>query len=176
MATQVLIIPGLFNSGPQHWQTAWEQKYQAFLRVQQTDWDTPVCEDWIARIDAEILKHNPAEVVLVGHSLACQTIIKWYDKYQRHIKGALLVAPSDVDAPSYPEGTTGFKPMLLRPLPFPSIVIASTDDIYIGFEQAQKFAQAWGSTFVDAGALGHINSDTNLGEWEWGFEYLKKLL
>lgn len=178
MATQtpVLILPGLYNSGELHWQTVWEKNNPSFFRVQQADWETPICSDWIARIDDEIVKRGAENVVLVGHSLACQTIIKWYEKYQRIIKGALIVAPSDVDAPSYPEGTQGFKPMLLIKLPFPSIVIASTNDIYIGFEQAQRFAQAWGSTFVNAGDLGHINSDSNLGEWAFGFEQLQKLL
>lgn len=176
MATQVLIIPGLYNSGPLHWQSVWETKNPHFYRVEQTDWDTPVCNDWIARIDEEIMKRNPLDIVLVGHSLACQTIVKWFEKYQRIIKGALLVAPSDVDAPSYPEGTQGFKPMTLRPLPFPTIVIASTNDEYISFEQAQKFAAAWGSTFVNAGDLGHINSASNLGEWSFGLNELQKLL
>jgi predicted alpha/beta hydrolase family esterase len=37
---RLFILPGLNNSGPQHWQTHWEQLY-GFTRIQQMDWDTP---------------------------------------------------------------------------------------------------------------------------------------
>ena len=36
----VLTIPGLWSSGPLHWQTHWEPKY-GFIRVQQRDFDHP---------------------------------------------------------------------------------------------------------------------------------------
>jgi predicted alpha/beta hydrolase family esterase len=61
-------------------------------------------------------------------------------KYQRIIKGASVVGPSDVEAPSYPPGHTGFAPMPTIQLPFPSIVIASSNDEYVTMERAKYFA------------------------------------
>ena len=175
MESKVFILPGLFNSGPQHWQTYWENVY-GFTRINQQDWETPVCEDWISLIDSTITEYPLGEVVLVGHSLANCTVAHWARKYNRKIKGALLVAPSDVEAPSYPPGTTGFSPMPLNKLPFPSIVIASSNDEYVSFSRAKEFSEAWGSEFVNAGEHGHLNSYSNLGNWAFGYEYLKKLM
>jgi predicted alpha/beta hydrolase family esterase len=170
----VLTLPGLYNSGPEHWQTWWEKEY-GFTRVNQKDWDTPILEDWIASIDAAVTKHPLDRVVLVGHSAACAAIAAWAAKYRRKIKGALLVAPSDTEAASYPAGPVGFKPMPVTPLGFPSLVIASTDDEYVSLDRAQYFANRWGSEFAFICKAGHINSASNLGKWPVGFELLNKL-
>ena len=53
-------------------------------------------------------------------------------------------------------------------LPFPSIVIASRDDPYVDFRRARALANSWGSRFADAGAVGHINTASNLGDWPFG--------
>lgn len=175
MASTVFILPGLYNSGPDHWQTHWENKY-GFIRILQKDWETPVCDDWIKTIDEKISEHNPEDVVLIGHSLGCCTIIKWAQQYKRVIKAALLVAPSDTEAPGYPSGTSGFTPMPLYTLPFPSIVIASSNDEYVSIERATHFAHHWGSKFVNAGDVGHINSATNLEDWPFGYSILETLI
>ena len=172
---KVFTVPGLYNSGPQHWQTHWENDY-GFVRIEQKDWETPVCDDWLQTIDEAVNLQRLNEVVLIGHSLACCTIVRWAEKYKRVIKGALLVAPSDVEAPSYPPGTTGFSPMPKFRLNFPSIIIASTNDEYVTFERARQFAANWGSEFINAGELGHINSTSDLGLWPFGYTYLKRLM
>jgi predicted alpha/beta hydrolase family esterase len=69
----------------------------------------------------------------------------------------------------------GFDHFPPDPLPFPSIVVASTDDPYGSVEFAQSCAQAWGSRFVDAGARGHINADSGLGDWPEGYALLRQL-
>lgn len=171
----VFTHPGLYNSGPQHWQTHWEKKY-GFTRIGQAEWETPVCETWLARIEEQLSGGPMEDIILVGHSLACATIVRWAEKYGQCIKGALLVAPSDVDAPSYPVGTTGFKPMPNFKLSFPSIVITSDDDEYVSLERAHQFAGNWGSRLVVMKGLGHINSSSNLGEWPAGYAYLKQLI
>ena len=172
---KIFTVPGLFNSGPQHWQTHWENEY-GFVRIEQQDWETPVCDDWLQTIDAVVNQQPLNKVVLIGHSLACCTIVRWSEKYKRIIKGVLLVAPSDVEAPSYPPGTTGFSPMPKFKLHFPSMIIASSNDEYVTFERAKEFAGNWGSEFINAGELGHINSTSDLGLWPFGYTYLKRLM
>lgn len=170
----VLILPGLGNSGEGHWQTLWEKEYN-FIRVQQRDWDTPVQSEWIETIDRKISELNTTEVLLVGHSLACCTVAFWAARFHRKIKGALLVAPSDTDADTYPPGTSGFTPMPLNKLPFPSIAVVSTDDYYVTYDRAKHFANAWGSELVSIGAAGHINVAAGFGNFEQGIELLKRL-
>jgi predicted alpha/beta hydrolase family esterase len=170
----ILIIPGLGNSGPEHWQSIWEKQFN-LIRVEQQDWETPVCADWIKTLNDYVNQHNPTEVILVGHSLACATIAYWAREFNVTIKGALLVAPSDTEADTYPEGTTGFSPVPLIKLPFKSIVVMSTNDYYVSPERAQLFADSWGSKLINIGDATHINASSNLGEWEEGLALLKEL-
>lgn len=170
----ILIIPGLGNSGPQHWQSSWESTYN-FTRIEQQDWETPVCRDWTATINDYVSKYDPKNVILVGHSLACATIAYWAQQYNVSIKGALLVALSDTEADTYPTGTIGFMPVPLFKLPFPSIAVASSNDYYVTLNRATQFAEAWGSEFVNIGDAGHINASSGHSEWNEGLELLKRL-
>ncbi|HEY2583840.1 MAG TPA: alpha/beta fold hydrolase [Mucilaginibacter sp.] len=170
----ILIIPGLGNSGPQHWQSIWENRFN-FKRIEQTEWEIPVCSDWIETINNEVKNHDPKEVILVGHSLACATIAYWAQRFNVKIKGVLLVGPSDTEADTYPPGTTGFAPVPLIKLPFPSIVVASTNDYYVAFKRAKQFAESWESEFITVGEAGHINVSSGYGEWDEGLKFLKQL-
>lgn len=176
---RVLILPGLYNSGPQHWQSHWEAGHPSFVRVQQRDWEIPDRQEWVETLHQAIVA-DPGPVVLAAHSLGCCLVAHWAAAVHPHdggsVQGALLVAPSDVEAPSYPPGTTGFTPMPLARLPFPSIVVASTDDEYVGLARAERFAAAWGSRLEVVGPLGHINSASRLGSWPQGFALLRDLL
>jgi predicted alpha/beta hydrolase family esterase len=172
--SRILILPGLGDSGEGHWQTHWEKQF-GFKRVNQKDWDTPTCSDWIETIDKEITRSDPSQIILVAHSLACVTTVFWAIHFNRKIKGALLVAPSDVEADTYPPGTAGFSPMPLMKLPFPSITVASSNDYYVTFERATLFANAWGSELVNIGDAGHVNVAAGFGPWESGLKYLRQL-
>lgn len=170
----VFILPGLGNSGEKHWQTLWEKEF-GFTRVNQDEWDSPECSVWAKRLYEVVSKSDLSKVILVGHSSACALVAYWAEKYHRKIKGALLVGPSDSEADSYPKEPTGFSPMPLNKISFPTIVVASTDDFYVSSDRATYFAECWGSELVFVGAKGHINSASNLGLWEEGLELLKKL-
>lgn len=172
---RVLILPGLGGSGEQHWQSLWERQFPDFRRVDQANWETPVCADWIRQVDEAVMAGDPAGTILVGHSLACITIAYWAQTFQRSVKGALLVAPSDTEATSYPAGTTGFAPVPLARLPFPSIVVASSSDFYVSLERATQFADEWGSDLVNIGDAGHINVAAGYGAWPDGLNLLKRL-
>ena len=170
----VLILPGLYNSGPDHWQTHWEAENPGFRRVVQAEWERPRCADWVATLNDAITTTPGA--VLVAHSSACALVAHWSRTHPSGaVHGALLVGPSDPEAPSYPEGPTGFGPMPLQRLPFRSIVVASTDDRFVSLGRAQSFAEAWGSRFVSIPGAGHLNSESQLGSWPTGFKLLQEL-
>jgi predicted alpha/beta hydrolase family esterase len=172
----ILNAPGLWNSGPEHWQTYWERVLPDCVRVQQRDWEAPVCEEWVKTLDAAV-RAAQAPVVVTAHSSACAMVAHWAGKYGgRGIAGALLVGPSDVEGPIYPKEPKGFSPMPLKRLPFASIVVASEDDKWVSLERAKFFADAWGSRFVNIGRAGHINSDSRMGEWPEGQKLLRELL
>jgi predicted alpha/beta hydrolase family esterase len=173
MDCDVLTLAGLWNSGPQHWQTLWEQKYPAWQRAPHRDWNNPEREEWVAELDAAIAASDQGPPILVAHSLACALVAHWAASGSAlKIAGAFLVAPSDTEAASYPKEASGFAPMPMQKLTFPSIVVASSNDEYVTIERARQFAQAWGSKFVEIGAAGHINGASGFGAWPEGEQML----
>jgi hypothetical protein len=175
MDTTVLILPGISNSGPDHWQTLWEQANPAFVRVEQRDWDHPDCGEWVEVLD-RALETIPGNPVLVAHSLACLVVAHWAANSTRGIKAAFLAAPPDPQGPNFPKAAVGFSPVPMKKLAFPSVIVASSNDPYGGVKSAEAYASAWGSCLVNAGALGHINAASGLGEWQEGFSLLQSLI
>jgi len=174
----VLVLPGLGNSGPDHWQTEWERRDPQCRRLLQDEWDNPDCAAWVARLDAELAQRD-APVVLAAHSAACPLIAHWAAganaRAHTALQGALLVAPSDPAGPNYPKGPTGFNPVPRRRLPFASIVVASTNDPYVELVRAREYAGCWGSTLVVLENAGHINVASGFGPWPEGFGLLARL-
>lgn len=165
---RVLIVPGLNSSGPQHWQTRWERLYPAFERVEQERWDQPVLEVWSARLD-RALRCSSRPTLIVAHSFGCLTTIHRAATVPRNLIGALLVAPADPAKFGVAEQVSGIK------LPCPSIVVGSTNDPWMESRHAARWAKTWGSEFVNAGALGHINAESELGDWQFGQDLLRRL-
>jgi predicted alpha/beta hydrolase family esterase len=170
---RVLVLPGYQNSGPEHWQSRWELAGPAMRRVEQADWDRPELADWVAELDRAVTA-EAGPVVLVAHSLGCITVAHWAARYDRPVLGALLVAPADIDTADVPE-LVNFRPVPLAPLPFPATVVASTDDPWCSPERSRAFAAAWGARLEFAGAHGHLNSESGLGDWPFGRRLLAEL-
>lgn len=170
-----LIVPGLGNSGPEHWQTFFENSGSNFRRIDQKEWDAPACDDWILNIDKTVDEYNLSNVILIGHSLGCAAIAHWASRYAKIIKGALLVAPSDIENPAYDFPATGFAPIPLHKINFKTIVVASDNDPWVSMARAQFFANAWGSQLVNIGSAAHINAASGYGKWEEGLKILQQL-
>ena len=174
-APRVLILPGYQNSGPEHWQSLWEARHPEYRRVHQRDWEYPRRADWVAAVD-EAVRADSAPVVFVAHSLGCVTVAHWAAGHAHEVAGALLVAPPDIERPDALSDVRDFAPIPLAPLPFPSIVVASTDDPFAAFERARAWADAWGSRFVSLGAAGHVNAAAGFGAWPAGEALLAELM
>ena len=143
-----LIIPGLYDSGPDHWQTRWLEARPNALKVELGSWEGPTPEPWIVRLDRAIARRrNP--VFLIGHSLGCLAVAWWAQQASadriNKIRGALLVAPPDVDRPDAHHLVRPFAPAPRNALPFPSILVASRTDPYAAYPRLADLASAWGS-------------------------------
>lgn len=171
----VLIMPGIGNSGPLHWQTLWEQRHPHWQRISQRDWDRPRCAEWVAALDAAVAS-AASPPVLIAHSMGCLIVAAWAARSSVPLWAAFLVAVPDPDSPNFPSAAQGFQPVPLNPLHFPSLVIASTDDPFGSVAHAQRCAKAWGSEFVDIGSAGHINTESGHGAWPEGVRLLERLL
>ena len=174
----VLIVPGLNNSGPRHWQTLWEREHGDCVRVELGMWDQPHRNTWVNKLNAAI-HASSRPVILVAHSLGCHAVA-WWNALERpaadgKVLGALLVAPPHVEGPDIDARIGGFAPVVRQRLPFTSILAASQNDRYITFAQARRLARIWGSRLVDVGPLGHINADSGIGDWPYGRYLLERL-
>jgi len=176
MNTKILIIPGLGDSGDAHWQTYWLNKFDNSIKLNQDNWDEPELDKWIERLNETILKLD-CPIILVAHSLSVALVVHWSSRHTNsNVKGALLVAPADVDSSAHtPDVVRNFAPIPIKILPFHSIVVASENDPFVDFNRAKYFASQWDSDFISIGLKGHINSDSNLKFWDKGQLILQKL-
>lgn len=174
----VLILPGWQGSGPKHWQMRWAARH-GYAVVEQDDWLRPRRGDWLARLD-EVVIDTPAggaDLVLVAHSLGCLQLAAWaaVSRHTGRIRGALLVAPGDVERPEMREVLPGWAPIVRARLPFAARVVASQDDPFMALDTAQALARDWGAQWSDIGPAGHINADSGLGDWPQGHAWLTEL-
>jgi uncharacterized protein len=169
----ILFIPGYGNAGPDYWQSRWQSKLVTARRVGQHAWRDPVRENWLEAI-ADAVNAATKPVVLVAHSLGVSAALHALPHCRGKIAGAFFVSPPDLQLPEQlPPGLTldklnAFGPYPRDPLPFPSITVASRNDLHGTYEHAGDIANAWGSLLVDAGNSGHINVESGHGPWPEG--------
>lgn len=156
-----LIVPGLNGSGPDHWQSWWQAMDRKAIRVEQNDWHTPNLEAWTRNI-VEAIDCSVAPVWLVAHSFGCLAAVQATVKREEFVAGAFLVAPAD------PDQFALDAKLPLRPLNVPSILVASSNDPWLGLLKAGLWAQRWGSRLVSIGAAGHVNAESGFGPWVEG--------
>ncbi|WP_455474899.1 RBBP9/YdeN family alpha/beta hydrolase [Bartonella sp. B30(2025)] len=168
----ILMIPGYKGSGPDHWQTRWEQKLSTARRVQQANWSKPVREEWVNEVNIAIAQAQKP-IAIIAHSLGVPTALDAIAQNSEKILGAFFVAPPDVaDEKIRPRHLQTFGPYRREKLPFPSVVVASRNDQFCQFSVAEQLAKDWGALFVDAGQSGHINAESGHGPWPEGLMIL----
>lgn len=151
--TRYPILPGWQGFGPQHWQSYWQQLLPNAQRVEHHDWEWPVRAEWVAQLEQQIAGDS-APTILIAHSLGCITLVHWAAQASplllRRIKGALLVAPADVERTNCAPALQNFAPVPNSALPFPSLLVGSTNDPAASAERALCLANHWGSRGAEA--------------------------
>ncbi len=181
-APTILIVPGLRDHVPDHWQTLLAAKLPRVRSVAPLEHDKLSCAARVDAIDRELAAIE-GPVVIVAHSAGAMMVVHWVaSRATREIHGALLAAPADLETPmpaGYPTTDAlkqnGWLPIPRTKLPFPSIVAAGSNDPLSGLDRARDFAQAWGSRFVELGAVGHLNPASGYGEWPQAEEFIDEL-
>jgi uncharacterized protein len=172
---RVLLLPGWLDSGPDHWQSRWEAVHSD-TRVTQDDWLWPKRGDWMARLE-EVLLASDTPALLAAHSLGCQLVAAWaaHSQHTARVRGALLVAPPDIERDDMPPNLVPWRPIVRRPLPFAALAVTSSDDPYCASKRAAQMTRDWGAERIDIGAQGHINGESGLGDWPEGRALLERL-
>jgi uncharacterized protein len=166
--SSILIVPGFMNSGPDHWQSRWQAKLSSASRVWEPIMSDARKNDWIECL-VKAVSRAEKPVVLVAHSLGVITTAHAAPNFGGKVRGAFLVAPSNVERAMPTAGIDpAFAPVPRDPLPFPSVLVGSQNDAFCSYDKAGEFANAWGSSLIDAGDAGHINVDSGHGPWPEG--------
>lgn len=168
---EILILPGPHAAEPDHWHARWARQISSARALPWGSGDG-VHDPRALAPHAERLVEEVAQaekpVVLVAHDGGALVVLAAAPALTRGVAGAMLVAPHD---PSDLIETA--------PLPFPTLLVASRDDPIVPFERAEGIAREIGATLVDAGASGHIDSQSGFGPWPEGLMrfagFLKKL-
>lgn len=168
-----VMVPGWHGSGPDHWQRRWLSTLTAAVVTEQADWERPVATDWVETLE-QTLQHLVRPVLLIAHSLGCITVAHWAQRYRSdRILGALLVAPADVERPGGAAALRSFAPIPRARLPFPSLLIGSSNDPAASAKRAAGFAADWNSRFICLENAGHINVASGHHDWVEGRELLE---
>ncbi|PZE25566.1 alpha/beta hydrolase [Curtobacterium sp. MCLR17_055] len=190
-----VIVPGIWNSDPDHWQSVWEREREqqdehderiqhdhrpqqpAAVRIAPTSWSDPDPDDWCAAISTAVAS-CPEPPVLIAHSLGVLAVADWLATTADApalVAGAFLVAPPDPLGDTFPDEASGF--VAPRPVPLaqrvPTRLVVSDDDPYCSADRALVFADAMGADVVRVGALGHVNVASGVGDWPAGRELLR---
>jgi uncharacterized protein len=179
--TTVLIVPGLRDHVEDHWQTLLAKRLPRVRTVPPLMRDKLSLSARVSAIHAEIRRID-GPVVLVAHSGGVPMVVHWAQKFKRQIKGALLATPADIEKPlppGYPSmeelEVNGWLPLPRTPLPFPSLVAASSNDPLARLDRVAELSQDWGSRLVEVGEVGHLNPASGYGPWPLALELIAAL-
>jgi uncharacterized protein len=171
--TSILVIAGHNGPGPDHWQTRLISKLSSARLVEQADWLHGSLPRAVATLaDAVVAADKP--VVFVAHSVGCILLahsivaLKERDIIDK-VRGAYLVVPPNEAALRSLEGIDLlFADVPRDPLPFPSLLVATSNDPHSSMEDSASLALSWGSLLVEAGEAGHIDHRSGHGPWPEG--------
>jgi uncharacterized protein len=157
-APRILIIPGLHDGGPAHWQTWLQGQYRDARRVTQRDANVPDLERWAERIQRVLEVAGAGEWLAVAHSFGCLALAKHLaDHPDSTIREALFVAPAEPDKFGLAEALPHQR------LARRSRLIASSNDPWMSAASAARWAHRWGASYSNLGAVGHINAESGFG-------------
>jgi predicted alpha/beta hydrolase family esterase len=173
----LLFAPDLGGAPSDHWQVRWAARLStsrsiAFARG---------VEDYDAWVEAVARSASSAgrPIVFIAHSVGALAVSHAASRLgSLDVRGAFLVAPPS-DAALLTIVTEPWPATPRARLPWPSLLVASRTDPWASAEHSRELAEAWGSTFVDAGEAGRIDAESGHGPWPDGLlrlaGFLKRL-
>lgn len=157
------------------------------IRFDMPNTATPKIGEWVAELDKQVDKLDE-NTYFVGHSIGCQTIMRYLEnKKIEKIGGILFVAPwLDLlpEAVSDEESYNTAQPWLNTPINFKKIknitnnitCIFSDNDYFVSLEQEKKFNNLLNAKTIIVKEKGHISAEDGVEELDEIYNELLKII
>lgn len=173
---RVFIIHGWGGHSNEHW-LPWlkrELEKSGFQVIipQMPDADTPRIETWVPHL-AKVVGKPDKDTYLIGHSMGCQTILRYLQSINGEVGGAVFVAGffvrlTGLDAEEQPVA----QPWMETPLNFDKIkqttknfvAIFSDNDEFVPPENAKGFEEKLGAKIIIEKEKGHFCTEDGVTE------------
>ena len=166
---KVLILHGWGGSDYPHWQAHLAMEVAkhygtvSFPLIRHPHY--PSKNRWLNQLHYHMQCFSPTTVVC--HSLA-NTLWFWYCMQEDTLSCERLFLVSPPSLTTKLNTLSSFFPAPLPPkiLAKEATMIVSTDDPYIGIDEAHTLSESLGAKLITLENAGHINTDSGFGRWE----------
>jgi predicted alpha/beta hydrolase family esterase len=178
MSKKVLLLHGWGGSDYPHWQSwlaselAKDYGEVCFLRF--SDFDFPQLDIWLKELENKLNTFKPD--IVVCHSLANTLWFHLCKKMKpQNIEKLYLVAPPSFSCEI--EELKSFFPLALprKYYAINALLITSREDPYLTQDEAKELQASLGVEMMVLESAGHINADSNYGNWDWILKNIKEL-
>ncbi len=148
-----------------------------------SDTDNPKIKPWVSKLES--LKVTE-KTIFVGHSVGCQTILRFLEKYNGKVGKVILVATwmtinkNNLDeneewsiAKPWAETLIDFKKVKDKAKEF--IVIYSQDDLYAILKDIKKLIKTLNAKEVNVGKKGHLCTGDGVTTLPEALKFFKKI-
>lgn len=157
------------------------------IRFNMPNTSNPIIEEWVETLNNKVDKLDD-ETYFIGHSIGCQTIMRYLEtKDITRIGGILFVAPWLDLLPQAVEDEESYniaQPWINTPINFEKIkkfttnmnCIFSDDDYFVSLEQEKEFRDKLNAKTIIVKNKGHISQDDNVYELQEILDLSKKMI
>lgn len=179
---------GTSNDGWYPWIEQELKKYNVeVVRFDMPNTANPTIEEWVSTLNEKVDKLDE-ETYFMGHSIGCQTIMRYLEtKEVTKIGGILFVAPWLDLLPEAVEDEDSYNtayPWIHTPINFEKVkefsnninCIFSDNDYFVDLAQEQEFKQKLNAKTIIVNEKGHISQDDDIFELNEILELSKEML
>lgn len=161
----ILIVPACARLDSDHWQARWARNMKTARLVDVVSAGNGLEAATLHRI-AEAVDAATRPVALVAHGAGIDALVQAAPMLDTdRVVGAFLVGPESRAVLARDHRLESVPPDRLH---FRSVLLASSDHPECTLAEARQLADAWGSTFSEAGNCGRVDVASGHGPWPDG--------
>ena len=182
-APTILIVPGLRDHVPEHWQTLLEQQLPNAVSVPRMDAATSCRARHGSPSSTNRWRRSTDPSILVAHSAGVMIVVHWAQRHRAPDQGRAACGAARLrvaaarrlsDAGGRCARTAGCR-RRARGCRFRASSRRAPTIRSDATSASRRSREAWGSKLVDLGNVGHLNPASGYGEWPQAEEFIREL-